>query len=461
MTELMQVLRFHDWRLIDVEDAVVASLLLKPEELIDRAISMGVCQEAFEGELHRRVWASIEQILKEGGVFDQVVLFDRWHEEDPEQCQRDFPELSRIVDRVEVVSHFSTWVEMLLGNYRRALMEKTFEQCGAMAQQEPEEAKILLKQRLLEVEQIGAKTGQDDVDQVIDSLLAKSEEQFHRRKLESLIRTPFVEWDEKFSPIAAHELVVVAARPSVGKSSFAVKTAWLNVDAGKRVVLFSAEMNAEQVISWIAAQKCQVNLVQLWDEPWARFRDYQHTLDKLRGPLKDRLLISRIDKVEAMEVALREIRTSQGPIDLVVVDYIQLLEIDTGIKENRTAQIAAISRRLKKWTAPEVFGCPVIALSQLSRDLEKERRPPRLSDLKWSGEIEQDADRVVFIHRPDTDRAGQSQIHNHVQDYQFVQAKNRMAPIDKIEVEFVRRTTSFRSVGQSLVAAEPSQEEFF
>ena len=235
------------------------------------------------------------------------------------------------------------------------------------------------------------------------------------------------------------DLVILAARPSVGKTALATSMALSAAINGKRVAIFSIEMSAEQVgsrllssasgIPLAAIRNGGIDLVQL-----SELEDWAETLSKLN---------IYVDDAPAATPAIvrskcRKIAAERG-VDLVIVDYLQLMSPDKGSKDaNRVNEVADISRALK--ALARELDVPVIALSQLSRMSEyRDSGEPRLSDLRDSGAIEQDADMVLMLWRKEQpDFAKQSEV------VSCKIAKHRNGPTGVCDLEFVKSTASFR-----------------
>lgn len=252
------------------------------------------------------------------------------------------------------------------------------------------------------------------------------------------LRTNFRDLDEITGGLQPTDLIVLAARPSVGKSSFALSLAHNVATAGASVAVFSLEMSREQCVQRLIALDTGLNLqqVRLWTMRESELAVYMEALGRIHAmPL-------HID--ERMALTVTDIRSrvlrhiaQHGPVDLVIIDYLQLM---AGGKrtENRVQEVSEITRGLKQ-LAKELHR-PVLALSQLSRAVEsRQSHVPMLSDLRESGTIEQDADIVMFIYRSelydkDTDQKGIAEIHI---------AKHRNGPIGVIPMRFDANTTRF------------------
>ena len=260
------------------------------------------------------------------------------------------------------------------------------------------------------------------------------------------VPTGFPELDALLSGLHKSDLVILAARPSVGKSSFAFDIARnAAVRHNVPVGIFSLEMSAEQIIdrmisaeSYVNSWKIRTNAVHA-QEDFDRIRDAIESLSKAPIYIDDK----PGNNILAMRAVARRLKREHG-IGLIIVDYLQLMApTNTKASDSMVQQVTEISRSLK--SLARELEVPVIALSQLSRAVEQRGGKPRLSDLRDSGSIEQDADVVMFIHRedknnPDSDRQNIAEI---------LIEKHRNGPTGMVELIFDDKRTSFVSKDKS------------
>lgn len=256
------------------------------------------------------------------------------------------------------------------------------------------------------------------------------------------VKTGFKALDNALGGLHPANLIILAARPSVGKTSLALDiTKNVSLHSEKAVVFFSLEMSQEEVVDRLISSEARVDLFKMKTGKLSAM-DFE-----LLAPAMDSLSRSELfiedtpgTSVMRMRAILRRILTESKSLGLVVIDYLQLME--SSVKnDNIVQQVSEISRSLKGLARE--FEVPVIALSQLSRSVEN-RSPqiPRLSDLRESGSIEQDADVVMFIYReerenPDTERKGIAEIHI---------AKQRNGPIGKVDLGFRKEYATFTNL---------------
>ena len=257
------------------------------------------------------------------------------------------------------------------------------------------------------------------------------------------VTTGFIDLDRKLSGLQKSDLVLLAARPSMGKTALMVNLA---VNAALKesahVAIFSLEMSDDQLTRRMMSSMSHVDLQKvissnLEAQEWTKLLEGVNVLDKLNIYIDDTAGISPLE----LKAKARRLKAQQG-LDLIVIDYLQLMEIK-GRSENRTQEISAISRSLK--AIAKELEVPVVALSQLSRatELRGDKRPI-LSDLRESGAIEQDADVVLFLYRDeyynkDTEKRNVGEV---------IIAKHRNGPTGVVELTFLPQFTKFVNKGQ-------------
>lgn len=282
------------------------------------------------------------------------------------------------------------------------------------------------------------------VDKLIKEAIDKIDELFNKKGAITGLSTGFIDLDDKTSGLQDADLVIVAGRPSMGKTSFAmnlVENAVLNND--QPILVFSMEMPAGSLMMRMLSSlgkidQTRVRNGQLEEEDWSK-------LSAAMQQLKNRPLY--IDDTPAltpteMRTRARRVAREHGPLGMIMVDYLQLMQV-AGSGEGRTAEISEISRNLKG--IAKEFNCPMVALSQLNRSLEQRpNKRPVMSDLRESGAIEQDADLIMFIYRDEvyneeTEDKGVAEI---------IIGKQRNGPIGTSRLAFIGQYTRFENLAR-------------
>jgi len=324
-----------------------------------------------------------------------------------------------------------------------AIADSAYSQSGKDAHVLIDEAEA----RVFQIAEAGAKSKQGFVK--IDPLLTETVERidmlYSRENKSDVIglATGFVDLDRMTSGLQQGELIVVAGRPSMGKTALAMNMAEnAALDSKKPVAVFSMEMSGPQLAMRMIGSVGRVDQHQLRtgtfkEEDWPRLVDAV-------GKLNDaQIFIDDTAGLNALEVRSRARRLHRqcGGLSMIVVDYLQLMSgTSSGREENRATEIAEISRSLKGLA--KELKLPVVALSQLNRSVDsRQDKRPMMSDLRESGAIEQDADVILFIYRdevynPDTPRKGIAEI---------IVAKQRNGPVGKVDLTFLGRYTRFEN----------------
>ncbi len=258
------------------------------------------------------------------------------------------------------------------------------------------------------------------------------------------IPTGFRDLDNLLSGLQNQDLIILAARPSVGKTTLALDMARMaSTVHDKSVLIFSLEMSSQQLVDRMLSAQSRVNAWNLRTGNLSSDRDFSHLRDSLDKLAKAKMYIDDQagNSIVRMKALARRLKAEKG-LDLIVVDYLQLMTTSKNY-DSMVNQVTEISRSLK--SLAKELNVPVLALSQLSRAVESRGGKPRLSDLRDSGSIEQDADVVMFIHREDKgkDESEKTNI------AEILVEKHRNGPVGKVELYFDEKTTTFLNLEKS------------
>ena len=256
--------------------------------------------------------------------------------------------------------------------------------------------------------------------------------------------TGFRDLDSILSGLQKSDLIILAARPSVGKTTLALDIARMTaVHHEKSVVIFSLEMSSQQLVDRMLSAESRVNAWNLRTGRLSSDKDFSLLRDSLDKLAKAKIYIDDQpgNSIIRMKALCRRLKIEKG-LDLIVVDYLQLMTTSKNY-DSMVNQVTEISRSLK--SLAKELDTPVLALSQLSRAVESRGGKPRLSDLRDSGSIEQDADVVMFIHRDDKgkDESEKTNI------AEILIEKHRNGPVGKIDLYFDEKTTTFLNMEKS------------
>ncbi len=256
--------------------------------------------------------------------------------------------------------------------------------------------------------------------------------------------TGFRDLDNALSGLQKSDLVIIAARPSMGKTTLALDIARMSsITHDKSVLIFSLEMSSQQLVDRMLSAESRVNAWNLRTGHLSSDRDFSQLRDSLDKLAKAKIYIDDQpgNSIVRMKALARRLKAEKG-LDLVIVDYLQLMTTSKNY-DSMVNQVTEISRSLK--SLAKELDVPVLALSQLSRAVESRGGKPRLSDLRDSGSIEQDADVVMFIHREDKgkDESEKTNI------AEILIEKHRNGPTGKVDLYFDEKTTTFLNLEKS------------
>ena len=309
--------------------------------------------------------------------------------------------------------------------------------------EQADEALDLAQQRIFQIAQKGTSDSVAHIKDVLPTTYEQIEERHSNKGSLMGVSSGFYDLDTYTSGFHKSDLIILAARPSMGKTAFALNiVSNVALREKKPVLLFSLEMSKEQLVSRMLCSEAEIDAQrirtgEITDQDFGRLAQSMGRLGDAPVFIDD----SPGMTVMEMRTKARKIMMDQGDIGLVVIDYLQLMESRTasgGLSDNRTQEIGAISRGLKGLARE--LQAPVIALSQLSRAVEsRQDKRPMLSDLRESGSIEQDADVVMFIYRDEyynkeTERPGTADI---------IIAKQRNGPVGDLNLLFRHNITKF------------------
>ena len=268
------------------------------------------------------------------------------------------------------------------------------------------------------------------------------------------VSTGFIDLDRMTSGLQPGDLIIVAARPSVGKTAFALNIGeHVAVHEKLPVAVFSMEMGAEQLTMRLIGSSGRIDQQRLRTGRLTE-DDFMRLTESMRKMHDAPLYIDETPALNPLELRARARRLARqyGHLGLIIVDYLQLMSSAGGGRENRATEVAEISRSLK--ALAKELKCPVIALSQLSREVEKRQdKKPIMSDLRESGSIEQDADVIFFIHRddrydPDSANKGMAEI---------IIGKQRNGPIGSVMLTFLGQYTKFENFAPAALMSDHRQ----
>ncbi|WP_053955070.1 replicative DNA helicase [Inediibacterium massiliense] len=427
---------------IDAEQSVLGSMILDRDAIIET--SEIIKEEDFYKQAHKEIFDAILSLYNRDEPVDLVTLSE-------ELTQRQTLEniggityltsLSSAVPTTTNVKYYAKIVEEK--SILRKLIKASSEiiEKGYQGEEEVNSILDLAEKSIFDISQNKSREGFAPIKEVLLESFDKIEQLYQNKGGITGLTTGFTDIDRKTSGLQRSDLILVAARPSMGKTAFSLNVAQNAAIKGEAsVAVFSLEMSKEQLVQRMLSAESHIEIQKirtgtLNEDEWPR-------LAKAMGPLAQaKIFIDDTPGITVMEMKAkcRRLKIEQG-LDMVLIDYLQLMSGD-GKNESRQQEISTISRSLKGLARE--MDCPVVALSQLSRapEMRADHRPI-LSDLRESGAIEQDADIVMFLYRdeyyhPDSDKKNIGEV---------IIAKQRNGSTGTVELAWLGQFTKFANL---------------
>ncbi len=438
---------------LDAEKTILGAILL--DNAAHAEAAEHIDPDDFSLDSHRRIFLRMSELIDTGRTVDIVTLSN---------------ELSRYkeVEAVGGVAYLASLTEGLprrpvIEDYIRIVKDKSLLRrlmgiCSAAIAKAADQSQDAIgvldetESQLLEVSQSGLTQGLQPIDVIVRDSFGSIDNLFtHSRDITGLA-TGFTDFDRMTSGLQKGELIIIAARPSMGKTALAINIAEnAAVRYGSTVAIFSLEMSRESLLRRMLASQASVDQQKIQKGFFGRAEQ-----EKLQAALN--LLVeshifiddSAASTIAEMRAKARRLKQNAGGLDLIMIDYLQLMSATMpGASrrgfENRVQEVSAISRGLKAMA--KELQVPVIALSQLSRSNEKrDDKRPMLSDLRESGSIEQDADVVAFIHRESYYNRSDDLSAEERAEAEIIIAKQRNGPTGNVKMHWNSAFTRFDGV---------------
>ncbi len=431
---------------IEAEQAILGGLMLE-NQAWDK-ISLTLCEADFYRSEHRVLFRAMVSLAHKNQPFDLVTLVDHlkaMHDLEDAGGETYLFELASNTPSIANVSAYADIVREK--SVQRQLISVATDIADAAYNPGAREVSELLDYAESRVFAIAEQTASDGGPEVIKSVLERAVDRidalYHSGDSITGLATGLTDLDELTSGLQRSDLVIVAGRPSMGKTTLVMNMAEHAAIKGTQPVLvFSMEMPSDSLAMRMMSSlgridQHRIRTGKLDDDDWPRVTSAVHMLSESSLFIDDTAALSPAE----MRARARRVMKEHGQLALIVVDYLQLMKVPGFKADNRTAEISEISRSLK--SLAKELNVPVVALSQLNRSLEQRQdKRPLMSDLRESGAIEQDADVICFIYRDevyneDSPDKGCAEI---------IIAKQRNGPIGKVRVAFLGKYTRFEDL---------------
>ena len=429
---------------LDAEKAVLGSAFLSKVAL--QKICDELSEESFYSDQNAKIFNVLQELNNEQVPVDITIVTDRLNDKKILSQVGNIEYLSEIIDSVPSAANVEYYIGILREKQVGRKIIETATDIASEAYTSENSIYDVLADAEMKILRIANMRKTTEFKSIRDVVY---KEQENLEKLSELgsditgLSTGFIEFDKLTSGLQPSQLVIVAARPAMGKTVFGLNVAtYAAMHQNKSVAVFNLEMSAEQLANRILQSLGQINsnkmrTGRLEHNDWRRLSEAISKLSNVNLFLDDTPGIT----IGEIRSKCRRLANSENGLGLVVIDYLQLISGPPGSSGNRQQEVSEISRGLK--TMALELGIPVIALAQLSRAVEgRDDKRPIMSDLRESGSIEQDADIVAFLYRDDYYNK-EARMDGNISISEFIVAKHRNGPTATIELLFKKNTSTF------------------
>jgi replicative DNA helicase len=434
---------------VHAERTILGAMLVEPVAIIDATMLLKT--DDFALDSHRKIYDAMLHLVEVGHAVDIVTVTDYLGKKKELDSVGGLPYLAELSEGLPRKLSIESYVRIVRD---KSLMRQLLTVCDMgmiEASDQSREAVDVLNQvssRLMEIADHAITGGFSDIESVVKGSFGSIDALYEQQHEVTGLATHYIEFDRMTSGLQPEELTIIAARPSMGKTAWAINIAEnAAVRGGKVVAVFSLEMSKASLLRRMLASQALVSSRAIQNGMMMR-EDRSKLVAGLERLMESKMFIDDTPGITLAEMRAkaRRLKQQQGALDLIVIDYLQLMTGSAGAQkgfENRTQEVSAISRGLK--SLAKEMKVPVVALSQLSRASEQRGgdKKPLLSDLRESGSIEQDADVVCFIHREEyydrenEDLKGKAEI---------IIAKQRNGPTGSIQLAYLADYTRFENL---------------
>ncbi|CVK18535.1 MULTISPECIES: replicative DNA helicase [Sporomusa] len=432
---------------VEAEQAVLGAMMIEREAI--SKVSEVIRPEDFYREAHRLIFNAMMELFNKNEAVDLVTVVEVLRRDEKLEGAGGIAYVSALANSVPTAANVMYHARIVEEKALLRQLINTATHVAGMGYEANEEVAVIMdKAEKLILEVSNRKAGQEfaSIKNIIFDVFDKVSELYSSKGGITGLPTGFKDLDKLTSGLQPSDLILIAARPSMGKTAFVLNIAQnIAVKEKKAVAFFSLEMSKEQLVQRMLCAEAPIDAQRL------RIGELENNdWDKLVRAA-DRLAAAPIFIDDTAGITVMEMRSKarrlkiEHDLQLIIIDYLQLMQGGTGSSrsENRQQEISEISRSLK--ALARELKVPVIALSQLSRGVESRQvKKPMLSDLRESGSLEQDADIVAFIYRedyyePETERKNITDI---------IVAKHRNGPVDSVQLFFHKQFTKFSDLSR-------------
>ena len=427
---------------IDAEQSVIGSIFLSKKAL--EKVLENLNEDMFYLDSHKKIFVCISTLDNKGKSVDLTTVVEELNNQNWLKQVGGIEYLTEIIESVPTAANVDEYIKIVEDKF---ILRKLIDEATSIITESYNTSNDInevieqAEKKIFDVSKNIRSTEFKSIQEVLNKAQSDLEKLASQKGDITGIPTGYYELDKITSGFHPHELIIIAARPGMGKTAIALNMVTnIAINAQKSVALFNMEMGAEQLAMRMIASVGQIDSAKLKTgslahSDWKRINEAISRLSNTKSFIDDTAGMT----VNENRAKCRRLKASTSGLDIVVIDYLTLIQGNSKMGANRQQEVSDISRALK--TMAMELDVPVIALSQLSRGIEQRTdKKPMLSDLRESGAIEQDADIVAFLHCSDEEREKENRL------MEFVIRKHRNGPLKDIPLIFQRNTSTFANV---------------
>lgn len=443
---------------LEAEQALLGCLLIDPRVQVE--VAAFIKEEDFYAESHKHIFNAMEKLIKANQTVDAVTLIDVLEKSGTFEQAGGITYITQLTSVMPSSANYKRYLDIVT---RDSLLRKLIKGSAEIIEDcktstDKISSLAFAEKTVFDISNTTDTSSVVKIGSVIPDVMEKFDQLSKDKSSSHGIKTKFKGLDNLLNGLHNSDLIILAARPAVGKTSFSMNIVENVALQGYSCAVFSLEMGKEQLVQRMMCSVAGVSMEnamkgKMNKTEWLKIAKAKETLSNAKIFIDDSAIISPQEVLSKC----RRLKSTVG-LDLIMIDYIQLMTPGTRRNsENRQQEITEISRNLK--ILAKEINVPVIALSQLSRAVETRKGRPQLADLRESGAIEQDADIVMFIHRPDRGATEKEIAEGKVQRNvaEIIVEKHRNGPMGIVKLYFKGECTKFVNLNDE--TGEPDYED--
>lgn len=444
----------------EAERSLLGCIMIDPKVQVE--LGGFLAEEDFFTESHKYIFAAMTELLRANKTIDIVTLTDLLEKQGNLRNAGDIGYITELTNVMPSSAQYRTYYDIVKRDAMlRKLIAGSAEIIEECRKSTDEKNSLAVAEKIIyDVSDTADTSEVYKISSVLPAVMTRLDELTKDKSKFHGIKTGYFGLDRILNGFHGSDLMILAARPAVGKTSLAMNIVENIALKGYSCAVFSLEMSKEQLVQRMLCSVAGVNMEnmvkgKMQKSEWLKVAKAREMLNNASIYIDESSMISP----EEILSKCRRIKRKFG-LDFVMIDYIQLMESKGRKEDNRQQEISTISRKLK--ILAKEINVPVLALSQLSRAVESEKRRPQLSDLRESGAIEQDADIVMFIHRPDMGKSAEKdlaagKVQKNVAE--IIIAKHRNGATGLVKLYFKGECTKFLNINEDTGEPESYGEE--